>query len=69
MTATINAPTAPHMLTTEQAAEVLGMSPATLNTWRCTRKHMLPYVKVGQRCVRYRMTDLLAYLDCNSCDG
>lgn len=50
------------LLTTEQAAAYLNLSPATLHTWRCTKRHVLPYVKVGNRYVRYNRADLDAFI-------
>lgn len=44
-------------LTTVEAAVVLGLSPATLHTWRCKGDERLPYFKRG-RLVRYRRSDL-----------
>lgn len=35
----------------------LGVSRATLQAWRCTRRVSLPFIKVG-RLVRYRQEDI-----------
>ncbi len=53
--------TFPTLLTSEEAAEVLGIKPGTLEVWRCTHRYPLPYVKVG-RSVRYRPDDLEQFL-------
>ena len=45
------------LLTREQAADVLGLSPATLAAWHSRGPHILPAVKLN-RAIRYRMTDL-----------
>lgn len=45
------------ILTTEQAAEYMQVSAATLTTWRC-RGGGPPFLNVGSRTVRYRRTDL-----------
>jgi hypothetical protein len=45
----------------KRAAEILGIVPATLAIWRCTRRYNLPYVKVG-RSVRYRIGDLERFI-------
>ena len=51
------------LLTQEQAAEILGVSPGTLEVWRSAKRYPgLIYVKVG-RLVRYRRSDLLAWLE------
>lgn len=57
------------LLTTKQAAEYLGISPATLNTWRCTKRNVVPYIKVGGRHVRYRLVDFEAYINANVVAG
>ncbi|HEY9147111.1 MAG TPA: helix-turn-helix domain-containing protein [Thiobacillus sp.] len=49
-------------LTTEQAAEYLGVKPSTLETWRCNKRYGLAYIKLG-RLIRYRVRDLDAFLE------
>jgi len=51
----------PDLLTTKDAAKVLGVTPGTLEVWRSTRRYQLPYVKTG-RLVRYRRAHLEAWL-------
>jgi Helix-turn-helix domain len=51
------------LLTTEQAAKVLGTTPGTLNTWRCVKRYPLAYIKIG-RSVKYRRSDLVEF--CNA---
>lgn len=53
----------PHsdLLTREQAAEYLGVTPRTLAVWACVKRYGLPYVKVG-RLAKYRLADLNAFL-------
>lgn len=53
---------APKLLTEDQAAEVLGVKAQTLSVWRSTKRHDVPYVKVG-RSVRYRLDHLMRWLD------
>ena len=50
------------LLTTKQAAQILGVSIAFLerDRWAGAR---VPVVKVGSRVVRYRHSDLLAYIE------
>jgi len=50
------------LLDEKQAADFLSMSPGMLSVWRATRRYDLPFVKVG-RSVRYRLSDLQAFLD------
>lgn len=50
------------LLTPQEASTILAIEPATLEVWRCTRRVVLPYVKVG-RSVRYRASDLAAFIE------
>lgn len=50
------------LLTPEEAAHALRVSPETLMTWRSRKPQELPFVKVGSL-VRYRPADLAAYVD------
>jgi excisionase family DNA binding protein len=50
------------LLTEVQAAEILGVKPATLQVWRSTRRYPLPYVKTG-RLVRYRQSAIEAFIE------
>lgn len=50
------------LLSNEQAAEYLGVTPGTLEVWRCNGRYELPFIKVG-RLVKYRRRDLEAWLE------
>lgn len=50
------------LLTPNEAASELQVSTGTLQVWRSTGRHSLPFVKVGG-CVRYRRSDIEAWLD------
>ncbi len=50
------------LLTAEQAAEALGIKVGTLEKWRRTKLHNLPYSKIGHT-IRYRGQDLAALLE------
>jgi predicted DNA-binding transcriptional regulator AlpA len=50
------------LLTPEQVAEFLGMSPRTLATWRYKRRGGPAWCKCGSL-VRYRKADVIAWLD------
>ncbi len=50
------------LLDEAQAAELLTVAKGTLGVWRSTGRYALPFMKVGRR-VRYRRTDLLAWLE------
>jgi hypothetical protein len=50
------------LLTPARVAEILGVSVATLATWRCTQRYPLPWVLVGRR-VRYQAADVAAFIN------
>jgi excisionase family DNA binding protein len=52
----------PRLLTTDEAAEFLGVSPGTLCVWRCVARYRLPFLKIGRN-VRYNQEDLLAWME------
>jgi excisionase family DNA binding protein len=56
------------LLTNPQAATYLGITPRTLEVWRCTKRHEIPYLKVG-RLVKYRKADLDTWLRSRTIDG
>lgn len=49
------------LLTQEEAAQYLGTTVGTLNTWRHYGKNTIPYVRWGNR-IRYRKEDLDAWI-------
>ena len=50
------------LLDDRAAAAVLDVTPGTLSVWRSTGRYALPFLKIGRK-VRYRRSDLLAWLD------
>lgn len=56
------------LLTTKQAAPILGVSVAFLerDRWAGAR---IPFVKIGSRAVRYRLSDLHAYIESCICQS
>lgn len=56
------------LLTTKQAAQILGVSIAFLerDRWAGAR---VPFIKIGARAVRYRLSDLLAYIESCLCQS
>ena len=50
------------LVTTAEAAELLGLAPATLKLWR-RRGRGPTFVRVGSHTVRYRRRDLVAWID------
>jgi excisionase family DNA binding protein len=53
------------LLTTEQAAALLGMKPKTLIKWRFDKSVALPYVHFG-RSVRYKQSDVDKFVAANT---
>ena len=49
-------------LNNSQAATYLGVAPDTLVTWRCTKRVVIPYIKLGGK-VFYRKNDLDEFLE------
>lgn len=54
------------MLTTAQAAVLLGLKAATLSNWREDGSTDLPFSKFG-RSVRYRYADVVAFAEARRC--
>jgi predicted DNA-binding transcriptional regulator AlpA len=57
------------LLSTRHAAQLLGLSPATLNTWRSKRGRISQdgmngpqFIRMG-RTIRYRLCDLRAWIE------
>jgi excisionase family DNA binding protein len=57
-----NNPGLSELFNTQYAAGYLGVTPKTLEVWRCTKRYNIPYIKVG-RLVKYRKADLDAFLE------
>ncbi|WP_415878777.1 helix-turn-helix domain-containing protein [Methylomonas sp. TEB] len=45
-----------------EAAAILGVTTATMDVWRSTKRYAIPYIKVG-RLVKYRQSALDAFLE------
>lgn len=50
------------LLSRDEAAAYLGISPKTLATWASTKRYPLQFVKVG-RAVKYRISTLDAFIE------
>lgn len=50
------------LLTEQQAADMLGIKPTTLQVWRCNQRYPLAYIKIGRN-VRYRASAVQKFLD------
>ena len=51
-------------ITADVAADFLGVSKQTLAIWRCTKRHTIPFYKIGKN-VFYKITDLEAFVESN----
>jgi len=49
------------LLTTDEVAEMTGLSRETLAQWRWLKKEIL-FVRLGTKCVRYRQSEIDAWL-------
>lgn len=49
------------LLGNDEAAQYIGVTPRTLEVWRCTKRYVIPYIKVG-RLVKYRRAALDDFL-------
>ena len=52
----------PKLLTVEETAQYLGVTPSTLAVWRVTGRYALVYIKVG-RLVKYRAEDVHSFIE------
>lgn len=50
------------LLTTKEAASMLGVSTAFLERDRCERAR-IPFIRLGTRSIRYKIADLETFLD------
>lgn len=50
------------LLTTDEVAEITGLSRETLAQWRWLKKE-IPFVRLGKKCVRYRQSDIDSWLE------
>jgi excisionase family DNA binding protein len=50
------------LLTPDEVADLLDVSPQTLASWRTTGRYELPFLKLG-RLVRYRASDVVEFVD------
>lgn len=50
------------LLTPKQTADLLGVSVATLATWRCRQPELLAWVEVSPRCIRYELSTVEAFV-------
>ena len=49
------------LVSSQEAAIILKVSPATLRVWRCTGRHKIPHYKAGKY-VYYDKSDLIKFM-------
>jgi hypothetical protein len=57
-----------NLLTPKQVEREYGIPAGTQAVWRCTRRYMIPYLKVG-RLVRYNRPDFERWLESRTIKG
>lgn len=55
----------PLLVCEKTAAKLIGVSPATLTQARFRGRPLLPFRRVGPRLIRYKMSDIHAYVEGN----
>ena len=63
--------TIPTLLKASEVAKILQVSPRTLASWRTNNSDDLPFVRIGDKTVRYRPSDVedfIAYQDIDDSD-
>ena len=54
---------------TDTAARFLSMSGSALERYRSTGEVKIPYVRIGDRLIRYRMSDLISFVEDHTVDA
>ncbi len=52
-----------NLLTANEVAEFLQISPRTLASWRANNPNDLPFIRLGNRTIRYRLEDVDDFLE------
>ena len=58
-----------NLLTANEVAEILQISPRTLASWRANNPNDLPFIRLGNRTIRYRLEDLDDFLESDEFEG
>ncbi|HET6248401.1 MAG TPA: helix-turn-helix domain-containing protein [Tepidisphaeraceae bacterium] len=53
----------PKFVDTIAAAAYLGVRAQTLENWRCTKRNIIPFTRIGSKIIRYKLADLDAWLE------
>lgn len=52
-----------NLITAKEAAKILGVKPSTISGWIFRGKLPFPMYKVGTRCLRFKRTEIVEYLE------
>lgn len=55
------------LLTMQQVADLIGVDRCTVYNWK--RMGLLPYYKIGKRAVRFKLAEILQWLETQKRDG
>ena len=55
----------PFLVSEKTAAKLIGVSGAMLVAGRFRKQPLLPFVRIGKRAIRYRLTDIYDFIDRN----
>jgi len=58
----------PQLFPGKETAQMIGVAPATLPVWRCTKRYPLKFVRVGRK-IMYRLEDIQEFLAARTCNG
>ena len=59
----INVNVSDPLLPAKETAEILRVKEQTLAAWRFRHDHRLPWCRLGGRAIRYRMSDILKFIE------
>ena len=59
----------PTLLKASEVAEILQVSPRTLASWRANHPDDLPFVRLGDKTVRYRRNDVEEFISYQDLDS
>lgn len=52
-----------NLITAKEAAEILHIKPSTISGWIFRNKLPFPVYRIGTRMLRFKRTDIIAYLE------
>lgn len=52
-----------NLISANEAAKILSITPGTISSWIFYKKLPFPVYKIGTRTLRFKKTDIIAYLE------